>query len=198
MKNSTSVCADPRAEAAEHRGRIEMPSQVARRRERDGDRGEQHRDECGEPDEFLRALERLPHFGTQVAHGLDPLPGLELVVEPCAIGVERARVLARRDEQAIRRAVAGLQQVGRGNVVDVHEQLGPEREDDARDLGLLLHDRADRERRLADRDAVADLRRRADRRADGRATLRRAWECPSRPCLRDARGSASTIVPRNG
>ena len=53
-----------------------MPAQIARCGERDGDRGEQHRDERSEAEELLGALERLPHFGTQVAHGLHPLAGL--------------------------------------------------------------------------------------------------------------------------
>ena len=37
-----------RAEAAEHRRGVEVAAQMARCRERDGDGGEDHRDECGE------------------------------------------------------------------------------------------------------------------------------------------------------
>ena len=36
---------DLRAEAAEHRSRVEMPAQIPRRGERDGHRREQHRDQ---------------------------------------------------------------------------------------------------------------------------------------------------------
>ncbi len=61
------------------------------------------------------------------------------------------------DQQSPRRAIARLQQVRRGHVVDVEQELRPEREDDAAHLGLLLHDRGHLERRFADRDRVADL-----------------------------------------
>ena len=103
---SASVCADARAEAAEHRGGVEMPAQVARRRERDRDRGEQHGDQRREPEELLRALERLPHFGPQVAHGLQPLPRLQLVAEPRPVALERAASAAR--SATSRRHVARL------------------------------------------------------------------------------------------
>ena len=145
MKNSASVCAHRRAEAAEHRGGVEMPSQVARRGERDGDRREQHRHERGEAEEVLRALERLAHFGTQVAHGLDALPWLELGAEPRAIRIERACVVARSrpagDTSRGCPAAAGWSRVRRRGS---RSSLGPSANTIAGDFGFLLHDRARR------------------------------------------------------
>ena len=145
-----------RTEAAHHRRGVEVAAQVARRGERHGDRSQQHGDERGEAEELLRAIERLPHLGTQVADGLHALPGLELLAEPGAEALEAAAAGV-GDEQAVVRPIAGLQQVGRRHVVEVQQQLGAEREHHARDLGLLLDDRGDRERRLADRELRAAI-----------------------------------------
>ena len=107
---------EPGTEASQHRRGIEMPAQVARRGQRDRHRREQHGHECGEAHEFLRALERLADFGTQVAHVLYPLPGLHLAVEPRAEARERIATAAIGHEETIGRAIAGLQEIGGGNV----------------------------------------------------------------------------------
>ena len=54
------------------------------------------------------------------------------------------------DEQPPCCPVSGLQKLRRRDVVDVHQHLGPQREQSTGDLGVLLHDRGDGQRRLAD------------------------------------------------
>ena len=109
-----------RAEAAQHRRGVEMAAQVARRGERDRDRGEHHRDQRREAEELLRALERLPHFGPQVADVLHPLSGLQLAAAATSrYGSSASRAGAVGDQQPVRRAIARLQQVGRRDVVEV-------------------------------------------------------------------------------
>ena len=145
-----------RAEAAHHRRGVEMTAQVARRGERHGDRRQQDGDQRGEAEELLRAIERLPHLGAQVADGLHALAGLELLAEPGAEALEAA-ASGVGDEQAVVRPIAGLQQVGRGNIVEIQQQLRAQREHHAGDLGLLLDDCGDRKRRLADREFRATV-----------------------------------------
>ena len=187
-----------RAEAAQHRRGVEMAAQIARRRERDRHRGQDHRDQRREAEELLGALERLAHLGPQVAHVLHPLSRLQLRWQPREVGVERVALREVGDEQPPRRAVAGLQQIGRRHVVEIDEQPRTDREQSARDLRLLLHDRADLERRLADGDRVAGLDaeargeprigpRFAARRNAGRARRRRV-----------VAASTSMIAPRSG
>ena len=146
-----------RAEAAEHRCGVEMAAQVTRRGERDGDGGQDHRNQRRQAQEFLRAFERLPDLGPQVADVLHSLARLQFRLQPIEI---RAQRVARReigDEEAIGGAIAGLQEVRRGNVVDVDEKPRRDRQQAAGNLRLLLDDRADTKRRVANGNRVAAL-----------------------------------------
>ncbi len=144
-----------RAEAAHHRGGVEVAAQIARRGERDRHCGEDHGDERREPEESLGALERLPHLGPQVADILHALARLELGGKPAQIAVERAALRDVGDQEPPRGAVARLQQIRRRHVVEIDEQARPERQQSARDLRLLRDDRRHLERGFADRDAIA-------------------------------------------
>ncbi len=149
---------DRRAEAAEHRGRVEMPAQVARRGQRDRDRRQQHGDERREAEEPLGAFERLPHFRAQVAHRVHALSGLDAIGEPRTIIVDPSAAIASGDQQAPRRTIAGLQQIRRRHVAQIEQQLRPRREREPGNLGLLRNDRGDGERRVADGQPGADAR----------------------------------------
>ena len=134
-----------------------MPAQVARRGERHGDGGENHRDQRGQAEKLLRAFERLPHFRPQVAHVLHPLAGLQLVLRPSGVRVGGTDVARVGDEQPVRRPVAGLQQVGRRHVVEIDEQARRKRDEAAGDFRFLLDDGADGQRGFADRESIADI-----------------------------------------
>ncbi len=127
-----------------------MSPQVAGRRQRNRDRGQQHRDQRRKPQEFFRAVERLPHFGPQIADALHAQSRFQLRCQGLAILLQRGTAAAIGHEQAPRRAISGLQQVRRGYVVDVEQQLGAEREHHAGDFRLVLQDRPDGERGFAD------------------------------------------------
>ena len=71
-----------RAQAPQCRCRVEMAAQIARRGERDRHGGENDRDQGDETEKPFRALQRLAHFGAQVAHAFDSLPGLHRIVRP--------------------------------------------------------------------------------------------------------------------
>ena len=143
-----------RAEAAHHRRRIEVAAEVARRRQRNRGRGEDHGDQRGEAEILLRALEGLPDFGTQVANRLDALAAFQPRLDPVAI-----RIAGRaRHEQPPGRPVSRLQKFRRGDVVDVHQQPGPQREQSTGDLGVLLYDCCDGQRRFADDEPCAFAR----------------------------------------
>ncbi len=178
-----------RAEAAHHRRRIQVAAQIARRGQRDGDRGEDHGDQRGEAEKLLRALERLPHFGTQVADRFDALSAFEPRLRPVAKRIARVA----RDEQPPGRAIARLQQLRRRDVVDVHQQPGPEREQSAGDLGVLLHDRGDGQRRFAD-DELRSLRCTSSRAARRAVDPDLAWRagCPCAAGPRASLGSPSS------
>ena len=167
-----------RAEAAHHARRIELSLQVAARSERDGDRGQQHGDQCREPEKFLRALQRRTHFGTQIADGFDSLPGGELRQQPCAILVGTGA----GQQQPVAGAVAGLQQVGPGEILHRHQQLRRQPQETAGDFGLLLDDGADGERRIAQLDALARVERQ---------TRAQPLVDPDRPRLRKLARSAA-------
>ena len=132
-----------------------MAAQVARCRERDRDGGEDDRHQRREAEELVGAFERLAHLGPQVAHVLHPLSRLQPRLQPFEIRIEKVALRHVGDQQPVRRAIAGLQQIGRRDVVQVDQQTRRYRENAARDLRFLLHDRADREHRLADIDRVA-------------------------------------------
>jgi hypothetical protein len=108
------------AEAAEHRGRIQMAAKIARCGERDGDRREQHGDERSEPQEPLGALERLPYLGPQIAHGFDALARLQFAGEP-RLELRDVACAPLGDQKPPRRAIARLQQIRRGHIVEVQQ-----------------------------------------------------------------------------
>jgi hypothetical protein len=129
-----------------------MPSAVnwiARCRERDRDGRQQHGDERRQAEEALGALERLPHLGPQIADRFDALPGGRCTGKPRAEAFDLAG-LALGNQQSPRRAIARLQQIRRGHVVEVEQQLGPRRERQSGDLGILRDDGADGQRGVAD------------------------------------------------
>ena len=103
-----------------------MTTQISRRRQRDRHGGKQDGNQRGETEKFLGTLERLPHFGTQVTHGLDTLTGGELRRQPVTVTVERAPVTLGH-EQPPCRAIAGLQKIGRRNVVAIEQELRTQR-----------------------------------------------------------------------
>ena len=194
--NSDSVRADRRAEAAEHRRRVEMPPQIARCRERDRNRRQQHGDERRQTEEALGALERLPHFGPQIADRFDALPGGRRTGEPRAEALDLAG-LALGNQQPPRRTIARLQQIRRGHVVEVEQQLRTRRERQSGDLGILRDDGADGQRRVADGDCVPLVAR---RRSASRVSIQ-ASPRPGMPCASwrsTPPGSTSAIAPRNG
>ena len=148
-----------RAKAAHHTGRVELSMQITARRERDGDRGEKHRDERRKTEEFLRAFERRAHFGTQVANGFQTLSRGELRHQPRAIFVSARS----GQQQAITGAIARLEQIGRRQVLHRHQQFRRQREEAAGDLGLLLHHRTDGEI------SITELHLRADAETQSRS-----------------------------
>ena len=163
------------AEAAHHRRGIEMPSQIARRCQRDCDGREHDCDQRRQAEKLVRPLERLAHFGPQIANRFQALSALQTLLRPGAECVG----FASRKQQAIRRAIAGLQQLGRRNVVEVHQELRPQRKQAAGDLGVLLHDRADLQRPIADEDCPArgDIEARREARVDPGLAGRRYVTC---------------------
>src|SRR5205823_8611776 len=120
------------AKATQHRRRIEMTTQISRCRQRDCHGGEQDGHQRGETEKFLGALERLAHFGTQVAHRLDTLTRCELRREPLAIAVQRTSVTLGYEEPPCR-AIAGLQKIGRCNVSAIEKELRTQRKRETRD-----------------------------------------------------------------
>src|SRR5438309_11493995 len=122
-----------------------MTTQISRRRQRDRHGGKQDGNQRGETEKFLGTLERLPHFGTQVAHCLDTLTRCELRRQPVAITVQRTSVTLGY-EQPPCRAIAGLQKIGCRNVIAIEKELRTQRKRETRDLRLLHKDRADVER----------------------------------------------------
>ena len=166
-------------------------------RERHRHGGEDHRDQRGKAQELLGALQRLPDFRAEIANVFHTLADLQLALQPIDVGVEH---IARRqigDEQAIGRAVAGLEEVRSRDVVQIDEQPRTDREQPARDLRFLLDDRAHLERRVADREGVAHL----DAEPRRKTRIRPGFTARRNPnCRRSASfaGSTSMIVPRSG
>ncbi len=130
-----------------------MSAQVARRRQRHRRGGEDRCDQRGETEKLLGAVERLPDLGPEVAYRFEPLTALEPRLGPVAIRVAAGA----RDEQPPRGAIAGLQQPRRRHVVDVDQHFRAEREQAAGDFRILLHDRRNGQRRIADAERVTDL-----------------------------------------
>ena len=105
--------------------------------------GEDHRDQRGRVRETARRA-RASAAPRAADRGRSPSAG-PASTRACSHVEVRIERIARRqvgDEQPIRRAIAGLQQVRRGHVVEVDEQARADREQPARDFGFLLHDRA--------------------------------------------------------
>ena len=71
-----------RAEAAHHRAAVEVALDEAARAERDRDAGEDRREQRGEAEEALRAVDRRAHLGPAGLEVLDALAALEPRLRP--------------------------------------------------------------------------------------------------------------------
>jgi hypothetical protein len=71
-----------RAQAAHHRAAVQVPLDEAARAERDGHAGEDRREQRGETEEALRAVDRGAHLGPAVFQVLDALAALEAPSRP--------------------------------------------------------------------------------------------------------------------
>ena len=70
------------AEAAHHRAAVEVALDEAARAERDRDAGEDRREQRGEAEEALRAVDRGAHFGPAAFQVVDALAALEALASP--------------------------------------------------------------------------------------------------------------------
>ena len=194
--NSDSDLPLRRAEAAHHRGGVEMAAQIARRGERDGDRGEHApRPAPRGPRNFSARSSVCRTSGRRSRIDLHPLSAVEHAPAP-----SRGRHRSRRPRRAAgtsRDCPAAADCVA-GTSSRFISSLGPEREQTARHLGVLLHDRADGQRRFADGEPRALLHAEPRREPRVDPDFAAAAGCPARRCPPALAGSTSMIAPRSG
>lgn len=130
-----------------------MAGHEAPRRQADRDRGEDHRQQCGEAQEALRLVERRAHFGAGVFHRLDALTTAQVGVRPLFVGFDCLR--RARHVQPPGGAAAFDDQAGGSQILQVEDRARQQAEEVGAAVGFERHHRTDAELDFAEADPIA-------------------------------------------
>ena len=150
------------AEHAQHRAVVEVALREIARRDGHGHGGQQGRQQRHQAQELLGPIERLAHLGPSRFEGLD-VHASQAALLQVAPGPTRERadlpglVGPGRDGQAPTDPARGLHQAGRLQVGEGQHETGRERAEPGAAVRLDDEQPRQRQRRVAERDRVADL-----------------------------------------
>ena len=145
-----------RAEAAHHRVAVEVPPGVAARRERHRHGREDHREQRGEADELLRALDPGADLGPRVREALHRFAAAEPRTDPRFEASDRLPLAG--GEQVIPGPAPDLDELRLRHVGPVHHQARRDVEEVHAAVRLEREDGGDRQLGFAELDPVPDLR----------------------------------------
>ena len=146
-----------RTQATHHRAGVEVTLHITARCQRDGDRGEHHGKQRRQAKELLRAIERRADFGTRVLRILDALAACQRFLDARTKRGDHRRFAGQ--QQAMANPTARLNQRGRWQVGEIHQQARRDGKEIDAAIGLERQHGADAQGLLADRNHVADIGR---------------------------------------